>query len=213
MVNRFSILLYFTIGVLNLSAQKWELKRDKQGILVYTAESSSGYDMFRAEMIIHANVHGLVYLVKDVAHAHEWMKDVAQVELISEISKSEWTTWSAIGMPWPVDDRDVVTLQELSSKNNEIRIDISSDPDLIPNKEDHVRLKKATGFWSFQQLKDGQVKVTYEFESDPEGIPAWIVNMFLVDSPFNTLLNMRSKVEAEPYRSVHLPFLEENFTE
>ena len=110
-------------------------------------------------------------------------------------------------MPWPVDNRDVVTWQVLRKIEKGYIIEVSSLPDKMKERDDYVRLRVSEGFWLFENKNDGQVKVTYQFQAEPDGLPAWVVNIFIVDSPYNTLRNMREMVKREPYKSVRLSYL------
>jgi hypothetical protein len=52
------------------------------------------------------------------------------------------------------------------------------------------------GSWEFIPLGNGTTKVYHNFGGDPGGkIPAWIVNMFLVDGPYKTMIGLRKLVE------------------
>jgi len=198
-------LLLFTIPT---NAQNWKLSKDKNGIVVYTAETGSSYKMFKGEMTIDANIHGLIYLLKDADKIPEWMFKVDEFEIYVEEDEKQWMSWTGIDMPWPVDNRDVVTWQVLKKTEKGFLIEISSAPDKMKERQDFVRLRVSKGYWAFEETTDGKVKVTYQFQTEPEGIPAWVVNLLIVDSPYNTLLNMRDLIKEEPYKSINLPYLD-----
>jgi hypothetical protein len=47
--------------------------------------------------------------------------------------------------------------------------------------------------------------VTWQHHTEPGGsIPNWLVNKLIVDTPFNTLRNLRSIVQEEKYEKVKL---------
>lgn len=190
-----------------LKSQKWSLSKEKDGILVYTAESGSSYKMFKAEMIIDANLHGLIYLLKDAHAIPTWMDKVGEFEIFGKTDEFHWYSWSGVDMPWPVDNRDVVSKEVLKKSKNTYVIEISSSPDEIKDRNGYTRLRVSDGFWSFEKLANGKIKVIYQFLTIPEGIPAWVVNLFIVDSPYTTLENMREMVKKEPYKSIELPYL------
>ena len=91
---------------LSSNCQNWKLSKEKDGILVYTAETESSYKMFKAEMTIDANLHGLIYLLKDAESIPKWMYKVDEFEIFTEANEKHWLSWSGVDMPWPVDDRD-----------------------------------------------------------------------------------------------------------
>ena len=70
---------------------------------------------------------------------------------------------------------------------------MKSAPNNLAEKKDVVRIRNAEGKWIFEDLKNGHIRVTYQFYGDPEGnIPSWIINLFIVDGPYDTLINLRS---------------------
>jgi len=198
--------IFLSVG-LSVNAQQWTLSKEKEGILVYTAESGSSYKMFKAEMTVETNLHGPVYLLKDANSVPKWMENIGEFELFGETDAFHWYSWTGIDMPWPVDNRDVVSKQVLRKIKNGYIMDISSTPDEMDNREGYVRLRVSEGFWSFERLPNGKVRVIYQVSAEPTGIPPWIVNLFIVDSPYQTLLNMREMVKKEPYKSIRLSYL------
>ena len=51
------------------------------------------------------------------------------------------------------------------------------------------------GKWVFTPLENGKTQVYHQFGGDPGGsIPAWIVNMFLVDGPYKTMLGLQETI-------------------
>ena len=140
-----------------VKGQEWKLSKEKNGIKVYTAETGSSYKMFKAEMTIEANLHGLIYLLKDANSIPKWMDKVEEFELFGQTDEMHWLSWAGIDMPWPVDDRDVVSKQVLKKSTNGYVIDISSLPDEIKEREDYVRLRVSDGFWSFEKQSNGKV--------------------------------------------------------
>jgi hypothetical protein len=55
------------------------------------------------------------------------------------------------------------------------------------------------------------VEVTYEVHADPGGnLPAWVINMFLVDTPFNDLKNLQKQALLPKYANRKFDFLVDN---
>lgn len=208
MVSRTLSVLLLVLAFSVAQSQQWTLSKEKDGILIYTAQSGSAYKMFKAEMIIDANLHGLIYLLKDARTVPKWMENVSEFELFGETDDFHWLSWTGVDLPWPVDNRDVVSKQVMRKFTNGFCIDISSVPDKIADRDGYVRLRVSEGLWSFEQLNNGKVRVIYQIAAEPTGIPAWVVNLFIVDSPYNTLANMREIVKEEPYKSVRLSYLQ-----
>jgi hypothetical protein len=68
-------------------------------------------------------------------------------------------------------------------------------PDYLAENENIVRIRKGTGYWDLREDDHKNVTVTFQFHGEPGGlIPAWLANSFVVSFPFNTLKNLRSRL-------------------
>ena len=113
------------------------------------------------------------------------------------MNKKERIIYYKIDVPWPATDRDVVL--KLSVKFNkekkEILIVMNSVIGYKKEVSNVIRIKNASGFWRLTS-EGGKTKVVYQFLGEPGGdMPTWIVNMMIVDSPFNALIALKKKVE------------------
>lgn len=71
-----------------------------------------------------------------------------------------------------------------------------------------VRILKAQSTWVFLTGTDGQLHVFTEVHVDPNGpTPAWIPNLLLVDSPFETLSRMRDLIATGRYNNHRFDFI------
>ena len=76
---------------------------------------------------------------------------------------------------------------------------IDGVPDYIPEKKGIVRMPRSNGVWNVYQVDKQIVKIEYTYGGDFGGsIPSWIINLFIVDSPHKTLINMREYLEIKP---------------
>jgi hypothetical protein len=52
--------------------------------------------------------------------------------------------------------------------------------------------------------------VTYQLLVDPAGyVPAWIINLAVVDGPYETALHLRDWVEKKKYKEAVVPYIKE----
>ena len=73
-----------------------------------------------------------------------------------------------------------------------------------------VRLTQATASWTFKPLENGVVQVTSQAHVNPGGaLPGWMTNLFLVDAPFKTLLNLKRAVNKAKYKHALVAFVSE----
>jgi hypothetical protein len=72
---------------------------------------------------------------------------------------------------------------------------LNEEAEYLPLQQGFVRVSRVKGFWQLKPYEGG-VEVVYQVHSDPGGsVPAWLANSFVVDAPFNTLINLRKLAE------------------
>ena len=101
-----------------------------------------------------------------------------------------------IKSPWPLENRDMLIFEKTVITNKGTKIFLNGKADYIPQKKGIVRIKYITGYWKFLPLENNTVYVEYRFSADP-GInaPKWLINLFIVEGPYKTLMNLKSIVE------------------
>jgi len=198
---RYLILLsYFIFILLNIQAQDalsdgWKLKKSKNGIEVFTRTmEDSKFKEYKTVCEINASPKELLDILTDVEHYPEWMAYVKVAELLEKKGEDEFYVYSEVKVPWPFDNRDQIT-KSIVMRNKNTRVDsleILIIPAYLPEKMGIVRMPAGRGLWSFTPVEDGKTEVYHQFGGDPGGnIPAWIVNMFLVDGPYKTMLGLQ----------------------
>jgi len=75
-----------------------------------------------------------------------------------------------------------------------------AQPDAYPPQIGLIRVPRLEGFWKLQpqhsDTSQPSVKVTLQISTEPGGdIPSWLVNAMVVDMPFNSLKNLKERVE------------------
>jgi len=117
-----------------------------------------------------------------------------------------------VNKAFPIAGRDAI-VRNVIRQDPEIRvvtIEIEGQPDFIPPNKKLVRVKHIKGFWRFRPLGQGKVEIVYQVHSDPGGgIPAWLVNSFVVKQPFRTLVNMKKIIEESRLPDKKFEFIKE----
>jgi len=72
---------------------------------------------------------------------------------------------------------------------------------------DYVRMD-GYGYWQVKEVSSGTIELIFQMQIDPGGaIKAWMANMFVTDSPYQTLLGMREAMMQEKYLGKTYKFL------
>lgn len=189
----------------------WSLKRDKRDIKIYTSKiPNSKYLAVLSVMTVDAAPKSLAALVMDLDYCPKWAAMCKMAEVQEQISDTESIIYSLNNAPFPVRDRDVVAkvtwkFDQKSSKVSMMSKAIESDVEL---KKNVVRVNEAVSEWHFTPLENGKTLVENFAHIDPNGaLPAWIINLLIIDSPYKTFKKMRRTVESGLYDHISVPFM------
>ena len=211
----FKYLLLFTIiltCVISSHAQEnWELKKDKNGIKVYTNEiEGSDFETFRAEVQLDASIHAFVALLFDLDGMPEWAYSVKYANLLERSGDTLQIYYSEASAPFPFRNRDGIYLNRFRwiADSSRLFVEIELLHDYLEVKDKLVRVN-GKGFWSVQVIEDDKLDVTFQMQVDPGGnIPAWLANIFVDDTPYSSMLMLRELIKKQKYQDQRFEFIE-----
>ena len=178
-------------------AAEWKLARDENGIAIHTRPvDGSGIDEFRGVAEVDASTEALVALLRDSARLKEWFPNTPESRLIDR-NGSVSNQYSVLATPWPTSDRDNVLRSVLSRDETTgvVEITLAANPDHYPLQSGRVRVRRANGLWLFEPLSESRTRVTFQMHLEPGGgIPQWMINARVVETPFEALTNLRTVV-------------------
>lgn len=191
------LLFYFNMTLLFAQVNEWDLKKDENGIAIYTREDeNSGNIEFKAIIILKTNIDKLLKVFLEVDNYTDWMADMKVSKTLNMISDTSRYIYYEAQVPWPLENRDLPVYLQITKSEKVTKISLEGKPNFIPNKEGITRIEEAIGSWKFTDKTNNKVEVIYQFLADPGlNIPNWIIHLFIVDGPYKTLLNLQSIVE------------------
>jgi ribosome-associated toxin RatA of RatAB toxin-antitoxin module len=191
----------FHFSKIDQTELEWELKKEKNGIQVFTRDSAgSGITEIRVLAIVKAPVEKLVETIYDVDSYFEWVANLESAKILETVNDREIYYYFQAEVPWPFSNRDDVMrfVMEENINNDGVTIVFSGHPDYIPKKNNIKRLTLNKGYWKFTPLSNGETEIDYLFFTDEgEGYPNWIVSMFIVNSPYKTVANLKEFVNKD----------------
>lgn len=209
------LIIIFSLSFTSFSSKKtttdWELKKFENGISVYTRTTeNSAYKELKAVFQLKTSLSSIIALLNDVESYPQWVYRCGTSKVLKKDSDKHLIRYQTIVAPWPVDNRDVAV--EVSSYQDEktkiVYQKVKALPDYTPTLKNYVRIREFTATWTIKPLKNGMVEVEYELLVNPAGaIPAWVVNMAMVDGPYETSLKMKDWLMYEKYQKANLPFI------
>ncbi|OIQ24285.1 MAG: hypothetical protein BM555_07240 [Crocinitomix sp. MedPE-SWsnd] len=175
----------------------WKLEKNKDGIKVYT-RSTNGSEIleFKAICEVSASRKRVAEVVARITDYPNWFPDCAHAQVLKSISPTKRKIYYEIDLPWPASNRDVVMVLSVDVDNSKKTTTINFDHATggKDKKDGVVRMPSAKGFWKIVTVGK-KSKVTYQFLADPGGsLPTWIINMFIVDGPYDTFVALKKKV-------------------
>jgi hypothetical protein len=200
--------LIFMVGLFLLASNSlfsqsdgWKLAKEKDGVKVYTrVAENSKLKEFKTVADVNAAPEDLVQVLLNADEYPSWMANIKKSELVEQPTEDVFFAYSELSVPWPFDNRDNVIKSTITSdtKTGSYRVDMTMVPDYLPEKKGVVRIVEGGGYWAFTPNGDGTTNVYHEFFADPAGrVPAWLVNMFIVDGPYKTIMELREMVEEQ----------------
>ncbi len=190
-------IILFSAHCIFAQTNSWELRKDSEGIEVYTREvKESNFDEFKGVVYLDASVKTIIDVICNVNEFDKWMPDVEKAKLLKRTGDSIQIDYVETKAPWPVQNRDVIVERHLYHNNSgTVIMEMKALPNYLPEKEGIVRIKKMNGFWKIIPQKN-KVKIIYQILTEPGGsIPSWLANLKVVDNPFETLKGLRQMVK------------------
>ncbi len=211
---RGSILFLFMVVAITINAQEeWELKRDKEGIKIYTRHvEGSNFKEFKGETQINASISALAAVFIDVEGMVDWIYDIKEVRLLEEQGDTVQVLYQETNVTWPFQNRDGIYSNSLSWDREKklMRVDVGCHPDYLEEVKGKVRTSRANGYWEFKPGQDGRVHAVFSLHIEPGGsVPAWLSNSFVINSPFETMKKLKIIVRKEKYQHRRFSFLQE----
>lgn len=187
----------------------WELVKERNEISVFTRNNeASNFKEFKAQMTIEAEVSQFVAVLLDVKGLKDWGYKIKRVELISREQLDQQVYYAEAKAPFPYKNREGYYQNVFRWKKEEATLYV--DINLLEKYPAKVGvLLKGEGLWTIRKIADKEIEITFQMLIDPGGsIPAWLSNMFVSDSPYETLSGLRTAIVMDKYKGKTYNFLD-----
>ncbi len=199
-------LLCFSLSLGAQTFHPWIVKSRKDGIQVYYRQTGEVHEL-KLTTSMRASLPGIVLLFDDVARYTEWVYRSVEARCIKRISETEMYYYVRLDFPWPISDRDLIMHTQLKQDPNARTLTWTSTavPDLLPEKEGIIRIRRAHSKWVIAPTQSGELSVEYYLHSHPGGsLPDWLVNAAVEVGPRETIKSVRRLLLEPRYRNVRL---------
>lgn len=193
----FALLLAIIGCSVPVLAQSWEFAKEKDGIRIYTMKvDDKPLKAYKGIADIDAPAEKVFALIEDVNNTDWWDKSLSQIKVLG-YEKNRFARYHLIfDMPWPVSDRELfvdaeVTIDPETGTRKIIAMPLRVD---TPSPKDKIRINEYRQTWTIRPVSPNLTHVTLEGYVNPGGsLPAWIINMFIVDAPMNSIGEVKKR--------------------
>lgn len=175
------------------------LKRDRDGVLVYTCKSENErFKSIKATFTIaHTSIEELVTWLKKVDQYTSWQYNMISAKLLKVVAEDTIIVRTEMDAPWPVENRELIveySFLRLDSANR-LKVVTHTVSFEYPVSEDVVRVPFSYAEWDVIAVGDA-LQVTYTMKIDPGGsVPAWLVNLAMAEGPHESFTNLKKLLE------------------
>lgn len=203
MIGRFRACFFYAAVFLlakSAFAAEWELRREEQGIKVYTrpVEGSPVFE-FLGETVINVPVEKAAALYEDTEKLTQWFHRCKDARLLHQEEPDVRIIYFAADLPWPLHDRDGVYRQiKTTERDGTIRFQLSALKEGHAEQPHRVRVRFLDSEWSFSPAPGNKTEVRYRMHTETGGfIPPVLTNRFTVSLPFKSLRNLKRQLETQ----------------
>jgi len=173
----------------------WQLKRDHAGVQIHQLSTASGYPMTRGTLTIEASLDDLLRLMHNHSLCQRWVFACKHAAFIKHNSPTQRLDYIVIDSPLWFADRDMYIASDLQWSGDTLSIRLSGQDNYDKGQTGKVRVRNIYGRWLFQPITAKQLKVTYQLHANPQLIPSSLLNQYVAESVFHTLINLRAMAQ------------------
>jgi hypothetical protein len=184
-----------------VSSEKWEPVRSSEGVQTYFRwiETKTGIKTRerKGEMIIGCTVGDATDILTDTRLSANWMTNIKESFEIKRLNPYEWYTYTLFHIPWPFENRDMVSYLTMKTnpENGNTSISIISKEEFIPCKSRITRLTDYIANWSIVRIDSYRIRITFTAVSgSPPAFPRWIQDPIIENMFHNNLINLKAYI-------------------
>ena len=176
----------------------WKLKREKNGISIYVREQAdSPLKEYKARAVIAHPIHLVSEFLSDLERHPEWVFRCTDLTIIEDQGEQKAKYHTTYDIPWPIKDRDLTVEAVITHHAGGKKIESLSENIILdyPVEKGVIRMPGYREWVILEEIDSTNTLFIAEGYADPGGtVPAWLVNMFLVDGIYDSVIKTRKKL-------------------
>jgi hypothetical protein len=199
MLQRFLPILLILLGIHFTGQAQWQLKKEENGISIYTAPSDSpNIRSIKTVAEFNGTCKKLVAIFRDIERQKQWVYAAREAYTIKEIDGNELLYYVETALPWPARNRDAAVRMKINqnSAGNTVNITTIGEPQAAPAQNGKIRVPHFEGRWEVKAVGADKIYIEYYLNIDPGGnVPSWITDLFIAKGPYETFTNLLQLLE------------------
>lgn len=183
----------------------WELRRDENGIKIYSRRANDGKLVeLRLLTQYNATPDELVNTLLDIQNYSNWIYGSKRAGIIKKINDHDIIYFTEAHLPWPIQDRDLVTELTITpaTATTPLIIQAKSIQGILPPKPHFIRVPYSLATWHITPDGVNKINIEYTFSIDPGGsIPTWLVNMTIAGGPYKSFVKLGDMLRTEQLKA------------
>ncbi|MEA3447339.1 MAG: hypothetical protein U9Q98_02665 [Bacteroidota bacterium] len=180
----------------NLHAQsEWQLQKETDKIKVYFKQPDAETYCVKVETTFPVHYQTLIdEIFENITDYPEWIYRCAEAKWL-EKNENYRILYTVSSIPWPFQDRDVITkMLHPKIKGKNIILHSYSVPDYIPDKEGFKRQDFSEVYW-YLIPNETSVNARYQLTIKvTENIPEFILRMIACKGPYESFENLHERL-------------------
>ncbi|MCW7491391.1 START domain-containing protein [Leptospira sp. 2 VSF19] len=215
------ILILTLVGISFLSnlsslfaqSSEWSESKRKKGIQVLTRPfPGSNLDEFLGRTEVDASIAQVITLLTDPASCKNLYHQCKELTVLSGTEKKS-VVYLRNGAPWPVNDRDLIMDRSFEQNDKTLATVMKIkrlDSNARPTPSGVTRMENFEGVWRIIPQTNGKLKIEYQAHFEPGGsVPQSVINLVLTDTPYESLLNLKTLVEEGKHKDAKFDWIKE----
>lgn len=204
MLLRFQLMVMLWLAASACHAQpaEWALRRNDAGIMIYQQANASGYAVTKGETEIPASLDALLTLMRDTSACPLWVFACKEERVVRQYSLEQRLEYAVIDSPLWFADRDMYihSTARFDRQSKTFAVSFKGEENYDKGQAGRVRILDLWGSWRLQQLAPGKTHLSYQLHGNPQLPASSLLDMYMVESVFQTLSNLSQLMQQDQYR-------------
>lgn len=175
---------------------EWNLLKDKGTVKIYNRMKSDGFQEYKGVVSVSADVEKIISLIRNDKKGVKWINRAVDFKTVGELNDTEWYTYTEIDIPFPFDNKDLVSLNKLEHQSlDSALINMVSEPTYLPEYKDKARIEHMEASWYAVRQDSETTRLEYRVVSHKQILPLWISQPLVSHSLYKTLEAFKKLVE------------------